>query len=311
MHHALTPRAAPSPHTAQQPGMGASARGRGLGLLAALGAGLAVLAGCAATGPSEGPPRPETLVAVTAGGELIRFNAGQPSRITTRVVLQGLGPGDALVGVDFRVARGVLYGLGRSGQLYTVNATTGSAQAVGAAPATALQGTRFGFDFNPTGDRIRVMSDAGQNLRLHPDTGALATSDPAAAYAEADPAAGRTPQVTGVGYTYNKRDEKLTTNFAIDRALGTLVTMGTAEGVQPAVSPNTGRLFTVGTLGLGAPLEAVSFDIADLDNTALAAVRASAQDRTQLVLVDLKTGRATPLGTVGRGEPLVGLAIEP
>jgi hypothetical protein len=270
-----------------------------------------LLAGCAGPGAPEGPPRPETVVAVTAGGELIRFNAGQPSRITARARIQGLADGDTLVGVDFRVARGVLYGLGRSGWLYTLDAGTGRAQAVGTAPAAALQGTRFGFDFNPTVDRIRVMSDTGQNLRLHPDTGALAATDPAAAYADGDAAAGRTPQVTGVGYTYNRRDEKLTTNFAIDRALGTLVTMGTAEGVQPAVSPNTGRLFTVGSLGLGAPLEAVSFDIADRDNAALAAVRAAPGSGTRLVLVDLQTGRSTVLGTVGRGEALVGLAIEP
>ena len=41
----------------------------------------------------------------------------------------------------------------------------------------ALSGTAFGFDFNPTVDRIRVVSDTGQNLRLNPDTGAVAAVD--------------------------------------------------------------------------------------------------------------------------------------
>lgn len=292
----------PAPHP--------STRRRALRTLA-LAAAAAGVAACAGLAGSEGPPRPETVFAVTDGGELIRFNAGQPSRLSARTPVRGLAEGDTLVGIDFRVAHGVLYGLGRSGRLYTLDTATARATAVGASPATALHGAHFGIDFNPTVDRIRVMSDAGQNLRLHPETGALAATDPAAAYSDGDASAGRTPQVTSVGYTYNTRDDKLTTNFAIDRSAGTLVTMGTAEGLQPAVSPNTGLLFTVGSLGLGMGLQAVSFDIADRDNTALAAVQARAGAPTRLVLVDLNTGRATVLGTVGRGEALQGMAIEP
>jgi hypothetical protein len=39
-----------------------------------------------------------------------------------------------------------------------------------------LAGTSFGFDFNPTVDRIRLVSDSGQNLRLNPNSGAGATT---------------------------------------------------------------------------------------------------------------------------------------
>ena len=49
--------------------------------------------------------------------------------------------------------------------------------------------------------------------------------------------------------------------------------------------------------------------IADIHNTALAALRQA--DRTRLYLLDLTTGRATLLGTVGDGRPLVGIAIAP
>jgi hypothetical protein len=35
-----------------------------------------------------------------------------------------------------------------------------------------LDGTFFGVDFNPTVDRLRVISDTGQNLRVNVDTGA-------------------------------------------------------------------------------------------------------------------------------------------
>jgi hypothetical protein len=76
---------------------------------------LAVLATACTTlpGPDEpaGAPRPETVYAVTDAHELVRFNAGQPRRLLARVPLRGLAAGDALVGIDYRVARGVLYAL--------------------------------------------------------------------------------------------------------------------------------------------------------------------------------------------------------
>ena len=95
-----------------------------------------------------------------------------------------------------------------------------------------------------------------------------------------------------------------------DLALGTLVTQGTLEGVAPAVSPNTGRLFTVGSLGLG-PLLDVAFDIADTNNKALAVVRTARDPRSRLYELNLVNGQAKPVGTVANGAPLLGMAIEP
>ena len=275
---------------------------RGLAAAAALS-----LAACAGTPEPEAAatPRKETVWAVTDAAELVRFNAGQPHKLQQRVALQGLQAGDKLVGIDFRVSRGVLYALSASGRLYTLDTKTGRLTAVGSAPPVVLQGERFGFDFNPAADRVRVVSDSGQNLRLHPDTGALAATDPALNWA----APGRpAPRVAAAAYTYNKQDEKLTTNYAIDLSAGTLVMQGSLEGAQPAVSPNTGALTVVGPLGSGA-LDAAAFDIADIDNTALAALRSNG--RTRLYVLDLATGRGTPLGTVGEGRALWGLAIEP
>ena len=267
----------------------------------------ALLAACASTTEPVGAPRPETVYAVTDAAELIRFNAGRPQHIEQRLALQGLQPGDRLVGIDFRVARGVLYALSASGRLYTVDTGTARLSAVGGGAPVALQGQRFGVDFNPVADRVRVASDSGQNLRLHPDTGALAATDPAVQL----PATrtGAAPVVVaGAAYTYNKRDDKLTTNYAIDIANGWLLTQGSREGVQPVVSPNTGVLAVVGELGTGA-LEDAAFDIADTNNAALAALRSSG--RTRLFAVDLDTGRATLLGTVGDGRAVWGLAIAP
>jgi hypothetical protein len=278
----------------------------------------AALAACAGMAP-EGPPRKETVFAVTSGMELIKFNAGQPSRILERKPVTGLAAGTRLVGIDYRVARGVLYALSSNGQLYTMDTANGALKAVGTPSAMPLSGNAFGFDFNPAADRIRVVSDTGLNLRLHPDTGAAVDGNPNVdglqpdgplAYAAGDANAGRQPQIVAAGYTYNKQDEKITTNYAIDRALGVLAMQGSKEGATPVVSPNTGQLRTVGTLGLG-PLADASFDVADVSNAALAALRTASDARTRLYLVDLNTGRAQLLGTVGDGTAVLGMAIEP
>lgn len=268
----------------------------------------ALLSACATTTEPEGAPRKEMVYAVTDAAELISFNAGQPQRVLARKPLQGLAAGDRLVGIDFRVSRGVLFGLSAAGRLYTIDTATAQLKPVGSAAPAALQGQTIAMNFNPVADRIRVVSDSGQNLRLHPDTGAVAATDPALAYAAGDAHAGQAPRLAAAAYTYNKKDDKLTTNYAIDRAAGLLVTQGTVEGVQPAVSPNTGQLRSVGALGTG-PVEAAALDIADTDNTALAALRQNG--RTRLHLVDLATGKATVLGTVGDGRPVWGIAIEP
>lgn len=85
---------------------------------------------------------------------------------------------------------------------------------------------------------------------------------------------------------------------------------GSREGVVPVLSPNTGRLTTVGPLGLGELVDA-AFDIADVSGAAFAAVRTAGAPRTRLYLINLTNGRAELVGTVGDGAPVLGLAIEP
>lgn len=291
-----------------------------LGVLASV---ALVLGGCAVVAPSteaEGPVAKETVLALTTDGQLIRFNAGQPRRLQASVPVKGLMVGDSLVGIDFRVAKGVLFAVGRTGQIYTLNPATGQLNPVGIGnPPVALHGARFGVDFNPAADRIRVVSDAGQNLRFHPDTGAQIDFDPKTPGSQADPELtfapddaqrGSPPQLVSAGYTYNTKDEKITTNFALDARQGTLVTQGSREGVKPAESPNLGVLRTVGLLGTG-PMVDAAFDISDVRNTALAAIRTPQQKQTRLYTVDLSTGAARFVGTVGTGQALVGMAIEP
>ena len=271
---------------------------------------LAVLAGCAVVSDPGLQARKETLRVLTDKQELLTISASQPTKVLHRVRLSGLPAGDSLVGMDYRIAKGVLYALGRSGRLYTVDSGSGALKPVGNGPTVALQGDAFAVDFNPVADRVRVISTSGQNLRLHPDTGALAATDPAPAYAPNDKRAGTKPEVVAAAYTYNKKDDKLTTNVAIDRNGGYLVTMGSAEGVQPAVSFNTGQLFTVGALGVAEMTDA-SMDIADVSGAAYAAVHLKSYATTRLYAVDLQTGKAHFIGTMGDGDKVLGMAIEP
>ena len=279
-----------------------------------------VAAGCAMTEQEpEGQPRKETLVGLTETNQLVRFNGGQPQKVTVVGAVKGLQSGESIVGIDYRVARGVLFALGSTGRIYTVDAKTAEAKAVGTAPlAIALSGNEFGFDFNPAADRIRIVSDGGQNFRGHPDTGAAVDSDanapgvqpdPALAFAASDANAGKKPRVVAAGYTYNKQNEKITTNYAIDAATGSLVMQGSKEGATPAVSPNTGQLFTVGALGV-SPFSRASFDIADVSGAAFVALDHDGASRTRFYSVDLASGKATFIGTVG-GERLRGMSVEP
>ena len=288
---------------------------------------LLIPAGCATVSnePAEpdNAPRKEIFYAVTASNQLISFNAGQPQKILSKKPLSGLQAGEEIVGIDYRVAKGVLFALGRSagdGRLYTIDTGSGKATQVGSGVlAVKPEGDEFGFDFNPTVDRIRVVSNTGQNMRLHPDTGAVVDSnanepgiqtDGKLVYAAGDVNAGKSPAVVAAGYTYNKVNEKITTNYAIDAATESLVTQGTKEGTTPAVSPNTGQLFTVGKLGTGAFARA-AFDIADTTGAAFIALTKADGRASRFYLVNLDTGTATFMGTIGGGEPVRGMSFEP
>lgn len=271
-------------------------------------------------GEREGAPRKELVYAVTATNELISFNAGQPGKLLSHKPLIGLQPNENVAGIDYRVAKGMLYAVGTGNRLYLIDTGTGAAKQVGTEPfAISLSGSEFGIDVNPTVDRIRVVSDTGQNMRVHPDTGAVVDGNPnqdgvqgdgTLTYAAGDINAGRQPAVVAAGYTYNKQDEKITTNFAIDAKQGVLVTMGSREGRTPAVSPNSGQLYTVGPLGIGE-FERASFDIADINNAAFAAVTKAGAKNSSWYEIDLETGKARLLGMIGGGEPIRGIAIEP
>jgi hypothetical protein len=247
------------------------------------------------------PPRGDAeVIALTTDGRLARFDASAPFAATATATVSGLQAGETLLAIDFRPATGQLYGLGSTSQLYTLDANTGVATAVGAPFAPMLMGTHFGFDFNPTVDRIRVVSDAEQNLRLHPDTGVVAATDGMLAYAAGDSGFGSDPAVVAAAYTNDLAGATSTLLYVLDASRDVLATQ---------VPPNNGTLNTVGALGLDATSVA-GFDLGS-DGRGYAALQQNGV--TWLVRIDLATGAVSPLADLGQalGAGVRGLAVRP
>jgi hypothetical protein len=254
----------------------------------------------------------ETIYAVTSTNLLLTFDSATPGT-TTSVAITGLQAGENVLGIDLRPATGQLYALGSTSRLYTINPVTGAATQVGAGPfAPALSGTSFGFDFNPTVDRIRVVSDADQNLRLNPDTGAVAATDTNLAYAAGDPNQGVNPNVVALAYTSNFAGATSTTLFGIDSNLDIGLIQGSSGGTP--ISPNTGQLFSALPLGVDTA-DAAGFDFSGVTGTgyvsltpptgapsALYTVGATAVDLvgtigTGFIVVDITAGVQGPTPT--------------
>ncbi|MCC7030104.1 MAG: DUF4394 domain-containing protein, partial [Chitinophagaceae bacterium] len=171
---------------------------------------------------------------LTADNMLVRYNANNVSAVMGKVTITGLQSGDKIMAIDFRPATGQLYGLGSGSRLYVINPETGAASTVGATSFTpALAGNMAGFDFNPTVDRIRVVTSSGQNLRLNPETGMVAATD-----AMLNPGS---PSVIAAAYTNSVAGASTTTVYDLDINAGKL---------YKQLPPNDGVLVEVGSLGV-------------------------------------------------------------
>ena len=248
-----------------------------------------------------GPAVAEVIYAVTTSNSLIRFDSSSPGTILTIGAITGLQGGETILGIDFRPASRQLFGLGSTSRLYTINVTTGAATVVGTQFTTLLNGTAFGIDFNPTVDRLRVTSQADQNMRLNPNNAAIAGIDSTLAYAALDANAGANPSIVGNAYTNNFVGTTTTTLYDIDSNLDILTTQN---------PPNNGTLNTVGPLGFNTS-DLVGFDISRASLVAFASLTAPAAATSSLFTINLTTGAATLVGTIGGGVTIQGIAVAP
>ena len=247
----------------------------------------------------------QTIYAVS-GGQLVSFLSDSPSLLRSSVALGAPNAGETVVGLDFRPATGQLFALGydagaTSARLYTVNLTTGALTAVGAGPITGINlgsaTDRIGFDFNPTVDRIRVVSTNRGNFRLNPITGGLAFTD-------GQLTAG--PVISAAAYTNNQSIANSTVLYDYDATNANLYIQN---------PPNSGGLVLVASSGLTAPTtpRGADFDIFNVSststNTAYISVNAGASPNDQLYTIDLVTGATVLKGTIGNGGDALGLAV--
>jgi hypothetical protein len=162
----------------------------------------------------------------------------------------------------------------------------------------------MGIDFNPTVDRIRVVSSADENFRLNPAT-AVVTTDTSLAYDAGDANAGANPRIYDIGYTNNFADATTTTLYGIDDNFDILVRQGGVDGVP---SPNGGQLFTIGPLGVDQTVGYVGLDI-NANNTAYAMLTIGGF--SQLHTIDLNSGAADLVGNIGGIFLLTDIAVQP
>ncbi|MBC8033744.1 MAG: DUF4394 domain-containing protein [Chitinophagaceae bacterium] len=241
--------------------------------------------------PEDNAPKGPDLVfyGLTAANQLVKYNANAPGSAIATTAISNLQTGENLIGIDFRPATGQLFGIGSASRLYTINTTTGKADTVASAPfSPALPAGSFvGFDFNPTVDRIRVVTGSGQNFRLNPENGVLAATD-----AALNPG---TPVVTGAAYTNSTAGATSTILYDLDVA---------SQKLYKQDPPNNGTLVEVGALGITATGDA-GFDISPDNSAALAALTVGGVNG--LYSIDLTTGKATFLGKLATA--IIGLAI--
>ncbi|WP_429061370.1 DUF4394 domain-containing protein [Chitinophaga sp. W2I13] len=236
---------------------------------------------------SKKEDKPVINAFATSGNNLLSFNLNSPATASA-IPITGLLPGETIVGMDIRPANNQLYAVGSTSRLYRINTSTGAATPVNASPfAEVLNGTAFGVDFNPSVDRLRIVSNTGQNLRIHPENGTLVAKD-----TDINPPGSG---ISAVAYSNNTAGSASTVLYDIGYASNSLYRQD---------PPNGGAVILVGRLGIGAS-ESNGFDISGASNKAYALFTEGGI--TKLYAINLETGAATAVGDFPA--PVKGLAI--
>jgi hypothetical protein len=269
------------------------------------------------------------------GTQLSRFLSSTPGTAVT-VTIAGVNAGETLIGIDYRPQTGQLYALGindstDTGTVYVLDPQTGAATVVGTTAGLVAYvdstgatvdfptaATGYGFDFNPTVDRIRVVTGSGLNFRINPDTGKPVdgntnTTDGINPDGSINGGPNGTTGVTAAAYT-NSFGQSLTGGVTTQYVIDATSNMLFIQNPPNAGTLTQGQTITVSGNTLDFT-EASGFDIpsnirvtksAD-PATGLAFAALTVGSTTRLYSIELSTGRAISLGTLSAG--VSGLAV--
>lgn len=237
---------------------------------------------------------PLAVVGLTLDGQLVCASDRKPEKARVIGTVNGYISGDTqLIGIDFRPQDGLLYGVGNGGGLYRVDTSTAMLTPIGKLTVAPI-GTKFGVDFNPAANALRIVSDTGQNLRQ--PFANLGTANPLAATANdstltyAAPAAAT--GVLGAAYTNNDLAAATATSlFVLDANLAQISLQSPA---------NSGLLVATGKLGVtptnaGIDIYSVLRNNVTVDQRALAVLTVGGM--AGLYDINVLTGKASLRGS--------------
>lgn len=250
----------------------------------------------------------ETVYGLTLDNRLVRFDSASPGSLTLNVAIGGLGAGETVLGIDRRPQTGELFAMTSASRLFSVDPFSGAATLVGSGFVPALTpGVEYGFDFNPTVDRIRVVNAAGENRRLNPLTGGAAATDTNLTYAA--PTTG-VPRAVATAYTNSIADAPLGSirQFIIDSTIDALGEVGSQAGGNPSF--NGGVVTRINSLGFDTN-DLVGFDVSGDTGVAYVSLTNPANNLTSFYTLNLDTGAAGLIGGIGTGLTLRDITVIP
>lgn len=248
-----------------------------------------------------------TVYALTSSGSLVTFQSNKPATISNTVTVTGLPSGDSLVQLTYRPSDATLYGLTSNNELSTVDPTSGVATVVSTTQFSTQTLVNATASFDPIEDQMRVLSSQ-YNYLVDPTSGVVATDGTLIAFDSGDSNVNKTPELLSIAYDNDIPKATTTTLYALDEATYSLVQVGGLNQSTPS-SVNDGLLHTIGATGISFAFAGLAID--EKNGDAIAALAPSGSPAA-LYNIDLKTGAASEIDTIGNGElTIISIALLP
>ena len=247
------------------------------------------------------------LYGLSDRNEIVKLMSGPPVTELERIPITGVKNGDVILAIDIRPATGLIYGLSATGILYTINLNIvnggSNAKMVSGTPLNpAIAGTIVGFDFDPRSDRIRLVTEKGQNMRINPTTGAVSNID--------FPINPGLASMNSIAYGMTLSSITGASLYDIDILGGNLYRQNPTQGTLTFVGPLGLTISGEGGFDIsrrGAAFASLFAGIRDGSGGGVGGSGDDGQPAYRIYSINLKTGKATSYGRVNGN--LIGLTI--